>query len=1147
MAGRINTGFVLILSGVLVVLVIGAAGLFMLVNESTEQLLEKGDAYMAEGRAEMAAAQYGSAAQKDPTNGVLVRKYVEALWGYHIEGVTEAKSHAQKLVQHSFQFASLMPQDEQAQEQAYQYIKDLYKPWYSANAAYSIIGNYARRNLESNPEDRVARRYLGIALVNTLTNNPSEAELDIATGFLQQAIAENPDDHEAIYAMARLHIFYSKLYAKQVGREDKVADHEARAVELATQQIEAKPEDVQRLIDFVRIVVSLREPRVEEAQAKVEQIERFLIADPKSIQAVSQAVRIFTTLDREFVPAADGLPATRRGYLRAQRLLQTAIEAHPDVLYYRYELGNHLYERGDLTNALEVFKSVRAAEPTGSVTYVMEAHTYGTQSASEIGNILFDQATASGVDDSTKTALLVQIDEIINELSPLVGEQAAALQVLKGKRAFAGGQYARALKNLVNASATYQESNVDVLELIARAHGQTGNWGAQINAYERILEINPGNVQTRLRLADTLMSNDQPVTAQMLLDPLYEQFPDNASIAIYAARAHSLADNGDRAIEIADQIGEPSSMSIAVNLAGVYQRQGMTDRALAILGAWLDKEPQSIRALQAYMQLTDDPGLIGARIEAAKQAGADPKKIDVLAKLADPEAQVKVSEFREAFVGDKPVDPLDQAIAQAYQAVRNGDEAALEAALEKASQINPDDGRLIEMQFRLALMREDMQKAEQLAVRAGELDSDLAKGAFFQGQLAMAKSDIQEAIAAYRRGLDRNPVYVNGWVMLAEALRDLGDYEGSGEAYVQALDLKPDDLTSLRGYAGVLLLQGKRASAIDTMRDAYRAAPNNRQLARVYLTFEQEYGEPQRALAIRQSILESNPDDMDNRRALALLLADLGRAEEAVEQLDLVVAEQGIDRVNAQALALMRLSLDDAEGGERVLQEYLVSRGSQAEEADYRMLAVFYSNQGRIDEAVAAYGKAIELEDSQEAGSTRALARMLFSRGQIPAAIRVFQELHRRFPDDTSIAFQLAQSLTRVGQIEQAEKILVEMTDDGSSNYALLRGVVARAKDEQDQALTFYNEALARDPNSASALVQRGDLLAQDADQMAAAANGLSQALEIDAQQHQARLRLAQIRALQGDDRGAERQLRVLVDNEPGHVPGRGGVGRFMV
>lgn len=163
---------------------------------------------------------------------------------------------------------------------------------------------------------------------------------------------------------------------------------------------------------------------------------------------------------------------------------------------------------------------------------------------------------------------------------------------------------------------------------------------------------------------------------------------------------------------------------------------------------------------------------------------------------------------------------------------------------------------------------------------AGGAPSAEASAAFQEGADHARAGRWVDAAAAFRRALALSPDWFAAEANLGVALRSLGEAEAAVAAYDRALALRPGDVAVLRNRANALV---DRATRLRTEE------------------------RPAEALACLDDALAATPDDLNAQRHRANVLIDLGRYDDALVQLDAVLAREPIpDAFIRKGLTLQR-------------------------------------------------------------------------------------------------------------------------------------------------------------------------------------------------------------------------------------------------
>jgi tetratricopeptide (TPR) repeat protein len=193
--------------------------------------------------------------------------------------------------------------------------------------------------------------------------------------------------------------------------------------------------------------------------------------------------------------------------------------------------------------------------------------------------------------------------------------------------------------------------------------------------------------------------------------------------------------------------------------------------------------------------------------------------------------------------------------------------------------------------------------------RVNRVRADLLSGApHFQ-------EDVQELKAL----LALDPKSAEAHLLLGIAYRGLGSPDLAGETvaeFRQALDLNPAFIPPRFYLAQMYLELGRPARARDELNAGLVAVPGNPQFLALLGEAERQLKNPARAVELAQQALHADEAFAQARYYLALGLFDLGRRDEAIQQL-----------------------------------EQVVRSGAKAADA-YRNLGAMYLEAGRVDEAI---------------------------------------------------------------------------------------------------------------------------------------------------------------------------------------------------
>ena len=327
---------------------------------------------------------------------------------------------------------------------------------------------------------------------------------------------------------------------------------------------------------------------------------------------------------------------------------------------------------------------------------------------------------------------------------------------------------------------------------------------------------------------------------------------------------------------------------------------------------------------------------------------------------------------------------------------------------------------------------------------------------------------------------------------LGESRAGAGDWASAAGEWLRALALAPDDprITIALGRASIALGQFDRAK--DYLTRALRLQPSPQDIAaargllgRLCAGKDPDLAEAafreagdQDMLAVLQAV---RGEPAPARQALLLGIAFLQRDELALARYHLERAV-ALAPGDAEPLAYLAHSLDRQ--GETVAAKDLLERAQAIDEDSTLVLYFFATHQrlvGNLEEARTTLWQAL-LADPDNAALRAEMAGTFADQGEYPSAEEWYTGAVSSAPDDIDFHFMLVHfyldHLYRVqdGGLPAAQKLLSLAPDDARA-YDLL-GWAYHLSGQHNEAITFLRQALARDPELASAHFHLGSLYA---------------------------------------------------------------------
>ena len=285
----------------------------------------------------------------------------------------------------------------------------------------------------------------------------------------------------------------------------------------------------------------------------------------------------------------------------------------------------------------------------------------------------------------------------------------------------------------------------------------------------------------------------------------------------------------------AQEAAQVSSVpSSAVDLAAIQKLidRGQAKQALAQLDAAEAQQPAmpGIERLKG-MAFYAEGDYTEADQALAKALQQDPKDIEAaeyrgltLFRLGKPAAAIPVLEAIHEWAPGTKVDP-SYVLALCYLDTRRYDDAR--HAFARQFGFPPDSAAAYLLAGRMLLRHEFLPVAQEYAKKAVELDPRLPLSHQLLGEIALAKQDVDEAIAEFEKERDLNPLYGGIYDRLGDAYTRTGQYQKALQALQQAVLLEPNSTGPYILLGKVTLKLQDPVSAAGYLERAEKMDPGN--------------------------------------------------------------------------------------------------------------------------------------------------------------------------------------------------------------------------------------------------------------------------------------------------------------------------------
>jgi tetratricopeptide (TPR) repeat protein len=483
--------------------------------------------------------------------------------------------------------------------------------------------------------------------------------------------------------------------------------------------------------------------------------------------------------------------------------------------------------------------------------------------------------------------------------------------------------------------------------------------------------------------------------------------------------------------------------------------------------------------------------LIGRYLEGAgkvdEAVAAFKKAIELEPASAEPRAELaglyarqdKAREALDAAEDALKVSPRNQeanrvlgtvlaALAEQRQAVRPGDDVSAYpkraiAALEIARGDGTADLNIDLSLARLYLDADRYADAVPLMRRITTEQPQYSEGWLLLAEAQEGSGAPDAAVETLTRLLEAQPQFFRARLQLAETLDRQRRWKEAAESWAAAQAINPRNTEIAARRATALINAGKPAEARDVLRDALVRQPDDLRMTFLLAQAQRDAGDLTAAEATARALHEAHPDDVRTSYLLGQMLEARGRYQEIVDWLKPEIARLRAGAAKPPQVAMLL-------GTEGLALQQL----------------------RRFDEAIGVFKEAVALAPDDPVRHVL-LIQGYSSAGRHKDAIDTAEKARAKFPDETSIVYQLGAALDRAGRRAASEKtfrdlIAQDPLDAGALNYLGYMLAERGPAASLDEAVSLIQRALTIDPDNPSfldslgwAYVQQGKLDLADA------------------------------------------------------------------
>lgn len=1095
MAKKVNTKFLIILSAVLIVGVVGVAGMLAFVLGRTgDQLMSRGDAALARGDFKEAALNYSKAVNKNPTNPGWIIKWRDAL----LQTTPPTDSEYEFKYNNDYlgalrQLATLLQTDTEAYEDylgtmahnmnlggfnrgSYDYLQAETEVALTAFEALPPGG-------DSGPAEGWRRlyRYRGMAAARIFMNQPDQLtpEQQIkALADLDKALAADPTDFESAINK-HLVLFGQAELARRQQREPEV-EPLMRASRGVLEEFNRSHPGEPR-IEALLLVHDINELRYRIAdeyrgadatsvfRAELEKFKPRLDALSASIRAADQS-KVDILVHSQFEALERSVDPTSRG-TRIEEILRARLAQNPHDHLAIYQLATILASRLDYRSAIDEMEKI-AALPRPPLSFdgliLADRKIMSRGMQADYMLMMWERST----DPGEKASLLEQSRKYRDEFAAIAPSGSPGVLLINAKLAYAENDIPAANRFLTQYNEATRDMSVDALWLQMQLRLRAQDSGEAERLANRILELQPANLSALLAKADIRVRLLDYPEAQRLYELIISIDPQNQAAKARLASLNALIRGGT--------VEDPVSQAlIDAERAAVDDRHNDAIQILMAAAEANDFNPRLVRPLAqnlvAFARRDEAIQLVRKAIALHPNDRALGGILIALEEADTVRASLRIIDAADA-------SPLDKEL-QRFVVYRNAgmkDETA--ASLEELRSLGQDDSRVVEMLFIDAISNARFEEAGRLADTAQARDLDRCGGRTFRARLLAAQGRLNEAIVMLQQAADSGALGAEVYRLLGRMQLQAGRSADGVATFRKALDFRPDDASLVTEFVSVLMNLGRAEEALEEARRRERFGRSDPSFNQLFLALEGSVGDKEKALKMRETMLERGNQSVENRAAIAMLRIELKQFD-AARSLIADLRRENPDDANLVLLqARWHADQADFDRARGAFVEFIVNiPRAKLNTEPYLLYADFLRQINFHDSVITTLQQARRLQEPgiMEADRMLADAYALYSRHDLA------EPVYRRVIDgnadtrDKTFHKRLIECLLRLRKFDEAQREVDAISGLYESDpvVRILTAEVAKGRGDMRRSREVIDRAKTVFPNDPRVWIKSAQLL----------------------------------------------------------------------
>jgi putative PEP-CTERM system TPR-repeat lipoprotein len=649
---------------------------------------------------------------------------------------------------------------------------------------------------------------------------------------------------------------------------------------------------------------------------------------------------------------------------------------------------------------------------------------------------------------------------------------------------------------LIRQAVSQQADNTDAQRLLGDVLRLLGKNQEAVAAYQQVLKLHPAQVQAHVDLANLYIQSGKLDEARKELS-IARQSSANNLLLIYTQALLEFKENKMTAAQ--DHLAlvlraAPEHLPSNLLMGAVLRNKGAFAQAEQHLRKFLEANPGHPYAskLLASTLMNEDASdkaldVVEPLFNSQQQ---DPEMMSLAGELYMRLRQYgKSAEYFERASKLAPQAPmLHAALAMSHMGMGDNDRAVSE--LEQAAAIDAKSSRVGTLLVLSHLRNKQYDKALAAAQRMAEQYPDNPMMHNLKGGVLLMQKNLPAARASFERAVKLDPLFLPALDNLTSM--DIKDKkpEQARQRLEAALAKDKNNSDVMTALASLAASQGQIASVRSWLERAAQAQPDALEPSMRLANFYAHNKEGQKALALGQKLLTTNPGNAQLVTLVASLQSGSGQTDSALDNWTKLAALQPESPDIQLRLAAARAAVNDSEGAAQAMNKALVlyQKALEIRPAPQTMQALYSAlvQAGKPAEARSRMQKWLAGHASDNA-SRLYYASSLLALKDYAASTMQFEEVLRQAPghfvalNNLAWLYQQQRDPRALALAEQAYK-------QAPDNPAIIDtlGWLLAEQGKLERAVPLLKDAAAKAPKSNEIRYHYGAALAKSGDKRAA-------------------------------------------------------------